>query len=82
MQESVEAVGEFVVACREATKLFEPVEESLNQIARFVPLRSNSRGLSGLLRGGMAASAPVSVIVATNPSLSYPLSATTPTRRV
>ena len=38
MQESVEAVGEFVVACREATKLFEPVEESLNQVARFVPL--------------------------------------------
>jgi len=38
MQESVEAVGEFVVACCEATKLFEPVEESLNQVARFVPL--------------------------------------------
>jgi len=38
MQESVEAVGEFVVACREATKLFEPVEESLNQVACFVPL--------------------------------------------
>ena len=38
MQESVEAVSEFVVAGREVTKLFEPVEESLNQIGRFVPL--------------------------------------------
>jgi len=38
MQESIEAVGEFVVAGREATKLFEPIEESLHQVTRFVPL--------------------------------------------
>ncbi|SEA03686.1 hypothetical protein SAMN05216411_10416 [Nitrosospira multiformis] len=38
MQESTEGVGEFVVAGREATKLFEPIEESLDQIARFIPL--------------------------------------------
>lgn len=38
MQEGIEAVGEFVVTSREAMKLFEPIEESLNQVARFVPL--------------------------------------------
>ena len=38
MQESIEAVGEFVVTSREATKLLEPIEESLNEVTRFVAL--------------------------------------------
>jgi len=38
MQESLETVGQFVVARRKATKLFESVEESLNEVSRLVAM--------------------------------------------
>lgn len=38
MQKRIEPMGEFVVSGREATKLLESIEESLNEVSRFVAL--------------------------------------------
>lgn len=38
MQEGVEAMGQFIVARGEATKLLEPIEESLDEVSRLVTM--------------------------------------------
>jgi hypothetical protein len=49
MQERIEPRSELVVARREAPELFEPIEESLDEVSRFVavPVGMNRPGYRG-----------------------------------
>ena len=70
MQEGVHTIGEFVVAGREAAKLLETIEESLDEVARLVSMPVNRSQRVAVAARGMMASAPAALMVATSASLS------------
>ena len=69
--------GRLLVSRGNATVVFQAVKEAFDQVASFVTTFGISAISLRLLRGGMTAFAPCSVITSISASESYPLSAIT-----